>query len=84
MLKKEDYLKSNYIKSNPLFLDDKGEFSEDKFDNFYNDKLKSFDKFKAGQYSGLELDMFDTDRTSETRVRNPYFNIGKSYDNPRK
>jgi hypothetical protein len=36
MLSKEDYLKSNFIKQNDAFKDKNGEFSEDKFDAFYN------------------------------------------------
>jgi hypothetical protein len=45
MLKKEDYMKSDFIKNNPLFKDDNGTFSEEKFNKFYDEKLHSFQEF---------------------------------------
>jgi len=36
LLPMDDYLKSSYITDNPLFKNDDGEFSKDKFERFYN------------------------------------------------
>lgn len=77
MLKKEDYLKSDFIKNNPLFKDNEGEFSKDKFDQFYNQKLLEFSKFQNDEFP-QELDIFDTDRTANTPTRDSEFFIGRA------
>ena len=45
MLSKDQYLKSDFIKSNEAFKDEQGRFSQKKFDNFYNSAAKSFQDF---------------------------------------
>lgn len=82
MLSKEKYLKSDYIKNNPLFQKD-GKFSEDLFDQFYKQKLSEYREFQEGNYySGPALDMFDTSRTAKTPVKNDEFLIGRLIANP--
>ena len=82
MLSKDKYLKSDYIKNNPLFQKD-GKFSEDLFDKFYKQKLSEYQKFQEGDYfSGPALDMFDTRRTTKTPVKDNQFLIGRIIPNP--
>ena len=76
MLRKEDYLKSEFITNNPLFKDENGEFSKDKFNTFYNQKLLEFSNFQ--QEIPQALDIFDTDRTAETPIINNEFFIGRA------
>lgn len=83
MLSREQYLKSDYIKNNPLFQDKDGKFSEDKFNEFYKQKLSTFQQFTDNKYpTGPALDMFDTNRTKDSRVKDAKFNIGRLVSNP--
>lgn len=83
MLSKNQYLKSDFIKNNPLFQDKDGKFSEDKFDEFYKQKLATFQQFSDKAYpTGPALDMFDTNRTKDSRVKDVNFNIGRLVSNP--
>lgn len=78
MLKRDQYMKSEFIKQNPLFKDDKGEFSEDKFNQFYDTKLAEFQEFQNNIFpETLELDMFDTDITADSKIRDDKFYIGR-------
>lgn len=82
LLQKEDYLKSDFIKQNPVFLNDEGEFSVDKFNDFYNDKLIQFQEFQENNISQtLELDMFDTDITPNSKIKDTEFSIQRG-NNP--
>jgi len=58
MLSKDEYLKSNFIKNNEAFQNEDGVFSEQKFNEFYNDKLQQWKTF-SGLPSGLHYDLFD-------------------------
>lgn len=70
MLKEEDYLKSNYIKSNPLFQDDSGIFSEQKFRLFYNKALENFAEFSSNDLPDrYEYSVFDTRRKAGDKVK---------------
>ena len=78
MLKRDQYMKSEFIKQNPLFKDDKGEFSEDKFNQIYDTKLAEFQEFQNNIFpETLELDMFDTDITADSKIRDDKFYIGR-------
>ena len=78
MLNREEYEKSDFIRNNPLFQDSNGEFSKDKFNQFYDNKLAEFQEFQTGKFpQGLELDLFDTDRTKDSPVRSTYFTLGR-------
>lgn len=83
MLPREKYLKSPFIQNNPAFQTEDGKFSKDRFDQFYDDKLKTFQQFAEGRYPiGPALDMFDTNRTADSEVKDVGFNIGRIISNP--
>lgn len=76
LLSRDEYLKSNFIKENAAFRDQNGNFSEQKFDDYYNQRVKAFGEFQNDDfYKGPALDMFDTDRTPETTVQDIHFNV---------
>lgn len=80
-LKKDKYLQSDFIKNNPAFQDDNGQFKQEKFDKYYDEQLQKFDNFKHDKTpAGLELDVFDTLRTPNDRVRNDGFKLGRGYN----
>lgn len=80
-LKKDQYLKSDFIKNNSAFKDNNGEFSQKKFDQFYDTQLKRFQDFKNDKTpSGLALDIFDVNRTPNSKVLKNEFRIGKGYN----
>ena len=70
MLSKDQYLKSDFIKSNEAFKDEQGRFSQKKFDDFYNSAAKSFQDFRTHNTTdGLEYDIFDIRRTPDSKVK---------------
>lgn len=78
MLTADEYMKSDFIRFNPVFQDSNGKFSKDKFQKFYNEKLIQFQEFytESPEYI-IELDAFDTDITPESRIRKDGFSIKK-------
>ena len=70
LLPMDDYLKSSYITDNPLFKNDDGEFSKDKFERFYNQKAGEFQAFSQ-DYDTFKYDLFDTGRKLDSQVKNP-------------
>lgn len=78
MLSKDEYLKSDFIKNHELFKDESGNFSNDKFNQYYNHKLMEFREFQIQEFpKGPQLDMFDTDRTKKSRVKDIRFDLGR-------
>lgn len=78
MLSKEEYLKSDFIKNNDLFKDESGNFSNKKFDEFYRNRLQAFKEFQEQEFpKGPELDMFSTDRTKDSRIKDIRFDLGR-------
>ena len=78
MLSKKEYLKSDFIKNNDLFKDESGNFSNKKFDDFYRSRLQAFKEFQEQEFpKGPELDMFDTDRTKDSRIKDIRFDLGR-------
>ena len=70
MLTRDKYLKSPFIQNNPAFQTEDGKFSKDRFNEYYDQKLKSFQEFTEGRYPvGPALDMFDTNRTDNNEVK---------------
>jgi hypothetical protein len=68
-----------------MFKDQDGKFSKDIFDSFYEGALRSFIDFQEDDYlSGPELDMFDTDRTSKSRVKDTGFSVGRHFNPERR
>lgn len=63
ILTKDQYTKSKFIRENPLFADSNGSFSEEKFAQFYQQKLKDFQEFaQAGAIDDYQYSPFDTRR----------------------
>lgn len=78
LLSAEEYMKSDFIKQNPLFADAKGKFSESKFRDYYTKRVTDFGEFQQGEFSkGPALDMFDIDRTMDSKIADIGFNIGR-------
>ena len=81
MLRKDEYLKSDFIKNHDLFKDESDNFSEDKFNQYYQYKLNDFREFQEQEFpKGPQLDMFDTDRTKDSRVKDIRFEIGRHFN----
>lgn len=80
-LKKDQYLKSDFIKNNPAFKGNNGDFDQKKFDKYYDQRLQDFQQFKNDKTpAGFELDVFDTLRTPNDKVRNNGLKIGRGYN----
>ena len=76
LLSRDEYLKSNFIKNNPAFRDDNGQFSERKFDDYYKRRVEDFGDFQQGEFAkGPALDMFDIDRAKDTPVQDIHFDV---------
>lgn len=76
LLSRDEYLKSDYIKNNPAFKDNNGNFSETKFTEYYKKRVQDFGDFQEQEISqGPALDMFDIDRTSKTPIQDIHFDI---------
>lgn len=83
MLSKDKYLKSDFIKNNDAFKDDNGQFSQRKFDDYYNQQLNRFQDFRTNNTpDGLEYDVFDVRRTPSSKVKKDNLSISKSLYNP--
>lgn len=80
-LKKDQYLKSDFIKNNPAFKGNNGDFDQKKFDKYYDQRLQDFQQFKNDKTpAGFELDVFDTLRTPNDKVRSNGLKIGRGYN----
>ena len=80
-LKKDQYLKSDFIKNNPAFKGNDGQFSQKKFDQYYDQRLQDFKDFKNDKTpAGLELSVFDTLRTPNDKVRSNGLKISRGYN----
>lgn len=80
-LKKDQYLKSDFIKNNPAFKGSDGDFDQKKFDKYYDQRLQDFQQFKNDKTpAGFELDVFDTLRTPNDKVRSNGLKIGRGYN----
>lgn len=75
-LKPEEYLKSDAIKNNEAFKDDKGNFSKSKFDEYYKKRVNDFGELQESQnYKGPALSAFDINRTDKTPIKKINFSI---------
>ena len=69
MLSKDQYLKSRYIRENPIFQTD-GQFDNSKFDSFYSQQLQRFGEFSTEKtIDNYEYSMWDVMRPKEGRVK---------------
>ncbi len=77
-LSKDQYLKSNFIKENQAFKDQFGNFSAEKFNNFYELQASRWRDFQNNEFPhGIELDAFDTaSNRKNSKVKNIDFSIG--------
>lgn len=70
MLTQDQYTKSKFIRENPLFADSSGNFSEEKFAQFYQQKLKDFQDFaQAGAVDDYQYSPFDTRRRPGDKIQ---------------
>lgn len=82
LLSKDEYLKSNFIKENSAFKDQYGEFSKEKFDQFYELQTARWRDFQNNEFpTGIELDAFDTaSNRASAKVKNIGLTIGPNYN----
>ena len=81
LLSKEEYKKSSAITNSPLFQTN-GSFDSQKFDDFYNSRIVSYNEFAADSaLDNYEYDMWDTRRPANGRVKDPQFQMTR-YPNP--
>ena len=65
LLSKDEYLKSSFITNNPMFQDNNGEFSKQKFDDYYNKQLEKFNNFSSESLiDNYQYGFWDTSRKS--------------------
>lgn len=78
MLSADEYIKSSFIQNHDMFKDDSGNFSEDKFRQYHQKRLEDFREFQEQEFpKGPQLDMFDTDRTKDSRIKDIRFDLGR-------
>lgn len=68
ILSKDEYLKSDYIKTNDAFKDANGDFSEKKFSDFYDYSLSAYQTFSKID-DGFQYDQFDTRRVRDDNAQ---------------
>mgnify|MGYP003308052302 CR=1 FL=1 len=74
MLSADEYMKSSFIQNHDMFKDESGNFSEDKFKQYHQKRLEDFREFQEQEFpKGPQLDMFDTDRTKDSRIKDIRF-----------
>ena len=83
LLPYQSYIQSPFITQNDAFKDSQGNFSEQKFKEFYTEKVKDFSDFNTENplVDNFEYDFFDTSRKKDSRVKNPNFQF-KTVSNP--
>lgn len=70
MLSEDEYLKSKFIRENPLFQDSNGNFVKQKFSDFYRQKLRDFSEFSTeSSLDNYQYGLFDTFRKAKDNVR---------------
>lgn len=78
MLSADEYMKSSFIQNHDMFKDESGNFSEDKFKQYHQKRLEDFREFQEQEFpKGPQLDMFDTDRTKDSRIKDIRFDLGR-------
>ena len=84
ILSKDQYLKSSFITNNPAFQDDKGNFQQQKFDDFYKQKVGEFNQFSGKiKEDNYYYSMFDTDAPANAKIKNGNFSF-QTVTNPTK
>lgn len=77
LLPKEQYLKSDFIRQNDMFKNNKGEFSESIFSDFYNGAVEKFADFSTENIiDNYEYSMWDVMRPKGGKVKKTNFALG--------
>lgn len=75
-LSRDEYLKSDFIRQNDAFKDKNGEFSEDLFNQFYQDQANRFQQFSTEDIvNNYEYSIWDVNRPDNSQVKNTNFSI---------
>lgn len=78
LLSADEYLKSDFIRENKLFTNERGEFNEQKFRDFYKQKTQEFQSFATdASIDNYEYGLWDTTRPADGRVRDSGFKFIK-------
>lgn len=81
-LSKDDYKKSNYVRNQQQFRDNEGNFSDTKFDQYYNNIASTFRDFSTEDtVDNYEYSIWDVNRPAEGRIKNINFNLN-TVNNP--
>ena len=77
LLPYSSYTSSPFITQNEQFQDDRGNFNEAKFKDFYTDSIGKFSTFNVDQplVENFEYSIFDTSRKADSRVKDPNFKL---------
>ncbi len=74
ILSRDKYLESSYIKNHEAFKNDDGSFSNQKFNDFYNYALSTWDQFTSDEkIDSFQYSLFDTRAKSNSLIRDPHF-----------
>lgn len=78
LLPESYYVNNEYIMNRPEFKDESGQFSKDKFNEFYKSVIPSFQEFSSeDQINNFEYGMFDIRRTKDDKVKDINFQLGE-------
>lgn len=81
-MSKDVYKNSPYIRSQKIFQDNDGNFSDQKFDAYYNNAASTFRDFSTeNSVDNYEYSMWDVNRPAGGRVKNVNFNLN-TVNNP--
>ena len=77
LLPESYYINNPYVTERQEFKNEEGQFSKDKFSDFYNKIVPAFKEFSSeDQINNLEYSMFDIRRTKDDKVKDIEFQIG--------
>ena len=81
-MSKDVYKNSPYIRSQKMFQDNDGNFSDQKFDAYYNNVASTFRDFSTeSSVDNYEYSMWDVNRPAGGRIKNINFNLN-TVNNP--
>lgn len=70
----DDYLNNPIITEDQRFKDKDGNFSKDKFKQYYDNAVLGYQKFSQN-YDTFKYDLFDPKRKLDSEVQNPHFEL---------
>lgn len=81
-LSKEAYKQKPYIRNQQMFKDKEGNFSDNKFDQYYNNISNTFRDFSTEDtVDNYEYDIWDVNRPAKGKIKNINFNLN-TVNNP--